>query len=293
MSVNRHLSTPGAEELLAWRKLSASEKPWRQIKAMVAVSGGISTEEILIKFSVDTDTKVFEMLTYKCTLRELFQLINVNPKRIRVLWADVSPASKGGHCDRVTVQPGKVVTASPILKTGRRKHSFTNLDLALVFTNDPYSPISWRKQSRNHRNEARGEHSLSIKNQPKRRCTLIMHATHSLELLFVGELVDDHVGAVVHPGDRHVVPPRHLPGDLVGKSAVQDVGQPGVGVKWGREGAQHPPPRPVTTPHSAGDHFLWRVSWYHHWWHTACTDLARCLWGQTRPQWRQLRPRTS
>ena len=69
MSVYRHLSTPGAEELLAWRKLSASEKPWRQMRAMVAVSGGISTEEILIKFSVDTDTKVFEMLTYKYTLR--------------------------------------------------------------------------------------------------------------------------------------------------------------------------------------------------------------------------------
>ena len=116
MSVNRHLSTQGAEELLVWRKLSASEKPWRQIKAMVAVSGGISTEEILMKFSVDTDTKVFEMLTFKCTLRELFLSININPKRIGVLRADVSPASKGGHCDRVAVQPGKVVTASPILK---------------------------------------------------------------------------------------------------------------------------------------------------------------------------------
>ena len=81
MSVYRHLSTPGAEELLVWRKLSASEKPWRQMRAMVAVSGGISTEEILIKFSVDTDTKVFEMLTYKYTLRELFQLRSTSTQR--------------------------------------------------------------------------------------------------------------------------------------------------------------------------------------------------------------------
>ena len=138
MSVYRHLSTPGAEELLAWRKLSASEKPWRQMRAIVAVSGGISTEEILIKFSVDTDTKVFEMLTYKYTLRELFQLININPKRIRVLRADVSPASEGGHRDRVAVQPGKVVTASPILKTGRRKqYNKLEFDLYLPMTLTP------------------------------------------------------------------------------------------------------------------------------------------------------------
>ena len=64
VSLNRLLSTQGAEELRAWRKLSASEKPWRQIRVCVAVSGGISTEEMRMKFSVDTDTRVFEMLTF-------------------------------------------------------------------------------------------------------------------------------------------------------------------------------------------------------------------------------------
>ena len=62
-SQKRHLSTAGEEELRAWRKLRASEKPWRQIMVRVAVSGGISTDEIRMKFSVDTDTIVLEMLT--------------------------------------------------------------------------------------------------------------------------------------------------------------------------------------------------------------------------------------
>ena len=35
-----------------------------------AVSGGISTEEIRMKFSVDTDTKVLEMLTFEETIQE-------------------------------------------------------------------------------------------------------------------------------------------------------------------------------------------------------------------------------
>ena len=70
MSLKSLLSTPGAEQLRAWRKLSASEKPWRQIRVREAVSGGISTEEIRMKFSVDTDTRVFEMLTFEGTLGE-------------------------------------------------------------------------------------------------------------------------------------------------------------------------------------------------------------------------------
>ena len=81
--------------------------------------------------------------------------------------------------------------------------------------------------------------------------------TYILELLLVGELIDDHIGAVIDPGDGHMVPPRHLPGDLVSQGAVHDVCQPGVGVKGGGEGAQHAPPGPVTSPHGAGDHLLW------------------------------------
>ena len=129
-SLNRLRSTPGAEQDLAWRKLSASEKPWRQIRAMVAVSGGISTEEIRIKFSVDTDTKVFEMLTLKCTSRfqSMYSFDHLYPKRIRVLRADVSPASEGGDCDRVTVKPGEVVTASTISKKSKWKHDKRHLD---------------------------------------------------------------------------------------------------------------------------------------------------------------------
>ena len=38
-----------------------------------AVSGGISTEEIRMKFSVDTDTRVFEMLTFEGTLGEFIK----------------------------------------------------------------------------------------------------------------------------------------------------------------------------------------------------------------------------
>ena len=86
------------------------------MRAMVLVSGGISTEEIRIKFFVDTDTKVFEMLTFKCTSRVLYSFDHLYPKRIRVLRADVSPASEGRDCDRVTVKPGEVVTASTIFK---------------------------------------------------------------------------------------------------------------------------------------------------------------------------------
>ena len=82
---------------------------------MVAVSGGISTEEIRIKFSVDTDTKVFEMLTFKYT-SSMYSFYYLYPKRIRVLRADVSPASEWGDCDCVTVKPGEVVTASTISK---------------------------------------------------------------------------------------------------------------------------------------------------------------------------------
>ena len=55
--------------------------------------------------------------------------------------------------------------------------------------------------------------------------------SHCFELLLVGELIDDHVGAVIHSGDRHMVPPRYLPGDLVSQCVVHDVRQPGVGVK--------------------------------------------------------------
>ena len=70
MSLKSLLSTPGEEQLRAWRKLSASEKPWRQMRVREAVSGGISTEEIRMKFSVDIDTRVFEMLTFEGTLGE-------------------------------------------------------------------------------------------------------------------------------------------------------------------------------------------------------------------------------
>lgn len=92
------------------------------MRAMVWVSGGIRTEEIRIKFSVDTDTKVFEILTFKCTSRVLHSFDHLYPKRFRVLRADVSPAGEWGDCDRVTVKPGEVVTASTISKELKWKH---------------------------------------------------------------------------------------------------------------------------------------------------------------------------
>ena len=118
MSLKSLLSTPGAEQLRAWRKLSASEKPWRQMRVREAVSGGISTEEIRMKFSVDTDTRVLEMLTFEGTLyRRVYIQYLLYPERIRVLRADVGSSGEWGHCDRVPVKSGEVVTASSVFKT--------------------------------------------------------------------------------------------------------------------------------------------------------------------------------